>query len=292
MREEHVPGLTVDWLNAWMAALGICVLVPEVRLRWCDGPVPHACFSLPGEGPPLAELVASALPSEEQLGGLAIARARRGYVELKRTVSLADYADRAGLARRARDLSLSSTLTDLDDTPRSADGLPHSPFDPAVPRGVTLWERAVSCRKEIADPMGEVTATLAGRGERKAINGLGFDVRRLIGAVQDAEKYVDPVVELLAFASLSLFPMRGNGSEALARGWHGPAGRLGSFRWCAWDPPLDLWGVDALLDMLPQAAADAKLAKRLGARSWYHSVPYRWQSSSDVTRAYGAEAGI
>jgi hypothetical protein len=292
MREEHAAGLTVDWLNSWMAAIGVCVLVPEARLCWTDDPVPTACFALSAQAPQLVELVVAALPSAEGLAQLAIARRRDGYVELGRKVSLVQYAGRAALARQTRDMSLSSTVTDLVADTQLADDLPHSPFDPPVPRGITLWERAVSCRKEIADPVAEVAATFAGRGHRTPVNGLGFDVRRLIGGVQDAEKRVDPVIELLAFLSLRLFPMRGNGSEALARGWHGPAGRPGSFRWCAWAPGLDLWGIDALLDLLPQARTDAKLAKRLGVSAWYRSVPYRWQSSSDTTRAYGAEPDL
>jgi hypothetical protein len=101
------------------------------------------------------------------------------------------------------------------------------------------------------------------------------------------------VVELLAFLALPLFPMRGIGKrddQTLARGWHGPAGRTGSFRWCAWSPYLDWWGIDALIDLLPGARRDPSAAKRLGVTAWYHSVPYRQISSNDRTYAYGAEA--
>lgn len=30
MAEGLAPGLTADWLNAWLAAIGVTVLVPEV----------------------------------------------------------------------------------------------------------------------------------------------------------------------------------------------------------------------------------------------------------------------
>jgi hypothetical protein len=283
MREEHAPGLAVDWLNGWMAALGVCVLLPEVRLRWTDDPVPTACFAVQKEAPPLAELVEAALPTEQDLSGLAIAR-------LERTVSLPCYADRARLARKSRDTTLSSTVTDLvADVPQTG-GLPHSPFDPAAPGTTgTLWDRAKSCRRDITDPVGQLARTFAGRGIRTKNNGLGFDVRRLVAGVQDAEKRVDPVVELLAFCSLSLFPLRGNGkADPLARGWQGRASGTGSFRWCAWSKSIDQWGIDALLDLLPKARRDKKLAQRLGVARWYRSVPFR-HSERDMTRAYGAE---
>ena len=291
MREEHAPGLGVDWLNGWMAAIGVCALVPDLRLRWADGPVPTACFLVPDDAP-LPELVARSLPSEEQLGSLAIARRLDGRPELPRTVTLAAYADRAVVERQTRDASLSSTLTDLVDE-KQADDLPHSPFDPAVPRGITLWERVMSCRQAIEDPVKDLAATFAGKGRRVAANGLGFDARRLLAGVQEADKRVDPVVELLAFLAMPLFPMRGNGKQddqARARGWQGPARQTGSFRWCAWSPYLDRWGIDALVDLLPGARQDPAAAKRLGVTAWYHSVPYRWMSPSDTTRAYGAEA--
>jgi len=289
MSEEHAPGLSVDWLNGWMAALGVCVLLPDVRLSWTADPVPAACFTVPSQGRPVADLVAAALPSEDTLARLAINRRIEGRADLARTVALSAYADRASLARRTGDPSLSSTLTDLGD-PQDLANLPHSPFDPAVPRGVTLWERVLSCYREVTDPVADVAKTFVGRGRRVAVNGLGFDVRRLTAGAQEADKRVDPVVELLAFYALSLFPMRGNGSGAFARGWHAAAPRTGSFRWCAWSASLDIWGVDALIDLLPLARQDPKLAKRLGITAWYHSVPYRPMSSSDMTRAYGAEA--
>lgn len=290
MREEHAPGLAVDWLNGWLAALGTCVLLADVRLRWTEDPVPTACFLLPDQAPPLAELLAASLPTEGELATLPIARKLEGSPELARTVALATYSARAAKARATKDTTLSSTLTDLVSDQRQLDDLPHSPFDRPVPRGITLCERVASCRKEIHDPVADVAEAFAGNGRRVGINGLGFDIRRLVAGVQEADKSVDPVVELLAFYALSLFPVRGNGPRWLARGWQGPASRAGSFRWCAWLPSLDLWGIDALLDLLPGAKEDVGAAGRLGITAWYHTVPYRPMSKSDTTRAYGAEA--
>lgn len=301
MTEQHAPGLSVDWLNAWLAAIGICVLVPEVRLRWSDDPVPHACFSIPDHLGPLAEVVGERLPDEGAMGKLAIARELEGHRDLARKVSLQDYRDRAGLARHSGDTTLSATVTDLSSDPKRADDLPHSPFDPAVPKGLTLWQRALACRQAVSGPARQVEASLQGRADRVPANGLGFDARRLVGAVVDADKTVDPVVELLAFQALALFPWRGrprtgrdNGPdrfEQRARAWTDRPTQPGAFRWCAWSPSLDRWAVDALLDALPtgRSARDTALARRLGVTAWYHSVAYKAMSTSDATRAYAGE---
>ncbi len=290
MREESAAGLTLDWLNAWLAAVGVTVLAPDVRLRWTSDVVPSACFVLPPDSPPLPELVGGALPSVDDLSMLAIARGTADAGELTRKVSLEVYVERAGLARQLNDTSLSSTLTDLvAELPN--DGLPHSPFDPPAPQGITLWQRVLSCREAIRDPAVDVDATLCGRGRRIASNGLGFDARRLVAGVRgrEAPLRVDPVMEVLAFCGLALFPFRGNGEKASARGWSGPAGRRGSFQWCAWSPPLDRWAIDALLDMVGQAPASAAAASRLGITGWYRTVPYQRRGAADATRAYGAE---
>ncbi len=289
MREESAAGVTLDWLNAWLAALGVTVLVPEVRLRWTSEVVPSACFVLPPDSPSLPELVGAALPSVDDLSRLAIARQRADVKELTRQVSLEVYVERAGMARQLKDTSLSSTLTDLvAELPN--DGLPHSPFDPPAPQGITLWQRVLSCRKAILDPAVDVDASLSGRGRRIANNGLGFDARRLVAGVrQGAPLRVDPVIEVLAFCGLALFPIRGNGAEARARAWTGPGGRPGSFQWCAWAPPLDRWAIDALLDMVGSARATAAVASHLGITEWYRTVPYQRRGAADPTRAYGAE---
>jgi hypothetical protein len=287
-RVDLAPGLTLDWLNGWLAALGVTVLVPDVRLGWTSDVVPSACFTLAQGASSVAEMVGEALPSVDDLGALAIARQRSDGAELGRRVGLDTYLDRAALARRSGDTSLSSTLTDLvAELPK--EGLPHSPFDPPMPKGVTLWERLVACREAIVDPRAEVEATFAGIGRRVAGNGLGFDARRLVAGVRDAGPRIDPLLEVLAFCGLALFPFRGNGTQSRARGWTGPAGRRGSFQWCAWAPPLDRWAIDALLDMVGEARTSMALAGRLGISRWYRTVPYQAKGAADSTRAYGAE---
>jgi hypothetical protein len=64
--------------------------------------------------------------------------------------------------------------------------------------------------------------------------------------------YADPVVELLTFAALLLFPVRGNGRRIRQRLWTDNSTRRGAFQWIAWRPALDRWGIDALLDLQPR----------------------------------------
>lgn len=291
MALEPAPGLRADWLNAWLAALGIAALLPGVRLSWTPEAVPVAQFSAPDDLSPLDQALALALPSLEELDGLAIARRQPPAGDFGRKVSLEVFSERAGLARISGDWSLSSTVSDLvAELPK--EGLPHSPFDPSAPQGRTLWERVVGCRQLLTDPAQSIKATLAGRGKRVKSNGLGFDIQRLVAGVQDAEKQVDPVVELLAFAGLELFPFRGDGKSARARGWFGPAGRPGSFRWCSWADPLDRWGIDAFLDVVMGRMIGREEAARLGVVARYHTVPYQALGSADPTRAYAAARDV
>lgn len=285
-REEYAPGLTVDWLNGWLAALGVAVLLPGVRLRWTEDAVPHACFVLREDSEPLAARIAAAMPTREALDELAIARDRDGCAEFTRNVTLDVYRERAELSRVRSDWTLSSTMTDLlAELPK--EGPVHSPFDPPMPQGITLWQRVRSCR-EAMNGVDGIRESLAGRAGRVAGNGLGFDARRLVAGVRPTEPMIDPVVELLAFVGLRLLPTRGNGREVRTRGWNDRATRAGAFRWCAWRPALSLWAIDALLDLAPRAREDERLACRLGIADWYVTVPYRPLGSADVTRAYGA----
>ena len=61
MRHE-TPGLPADWLNGWLAAIGVTVLVPGTRLCWTDDGVPSAVLET--EQPvDLPKVVAEALPT-------------------------------------------------------------------------------------------------------------------------------------------------------------------------------------------------------------------------------------
>ena len=296
---EQATGLGAGWLNAWLAAIGVLRLLPDTRLRWDSRGSPRAVFAGVDRG--LAEAVADALPSVVDLEGLAIARHRAGCRELPRSVSREAYGERAAVSRaNPGDWSLAATVTDLVP----GDEIVHGPFDPAMPRGVTLYERVRSCREKLpSDPVSlveAVAATLAGRGDRVQANGLGFDVTRSSAGVDaSAEVMVDPVVECLAFEGLQLFPMRGDREQkgGRQRGFTSTASRRGAFRWPAWVQPLDLWGVDALLDQVASVLPRDRAInggvigrlRRIGVTAMYGSVYQRPRGSADTYRAYGAE---
>ncbi len=276
------PGLPGDWLNGWLAAIGITVLVSEARLSWSGTAIPVAQFDHDGDLS-LARMVAENLPPKRSLDSLAIS-------SLKRNVSLSAFRENAGKARGAGDHSLASSVSDL--VVRNDDNLPHGAFDPGAPRGETLHSRLIRCREAIPDPCPDerVALTLEGTGSRVKTNGLGFDVRRLPSGMQpDAGNWVDPLVECLCFVALSLFPTRGNGGrEVRQRGWTDRASRRGAFRWPVWSQPLGTWGIDALLDRL-HADPSFKATRRLGITGIFQSVPYEARDKSDPTRGYGAE---
>src|SRR5699024_7013937 len=113
MVTTEAPGLTADWINAWLAAIGITVLVPGVRLSWSGDALPVAVFHAEGDES-LAARVANWMPSVESVCALAIARTHGDTsVELPRKVLHDAYASRAVIARRGHDPSLASSLTDL-----------------------------------------------------------------------------------------------------------------------------------------------------------------------------------
>lgn len=296
MNEELAPGLTADWLNAWLAAIGITVLAPSIRLSWTDESIPIARFLCP-ERHSLASVVATALPDIHQLETLAIH-------EMPRQVNLAVYGECATRARqhlsawRTGDFSLAASTTDLVIDAKWKEGqeqLRHSPFDPAAP-GTTgsVYDRLVKCWEELnriaPSPAEAIAATLSGSGVRVEANGLGFDFRRLaMGVHAKSKKTVDPVVECLCYFGLALFPVRGNGRRERPRGWVDPPSRRGAFSWPVWEQPLDAWGIDALLDRVHARPQDMKMLRRYGVFGSFRSVPYKPMADADTTRAYASE---
>lgn len=270
------PGLPADWLNAWLAAIGVTVLLPGVKLSWTDDVVPHAVFWV-AQGVDLAEEVFRALPSEDELELLSTARTHRdSYVPFDRNVSLDVYRDRARIERSAGTSVLASTVTDLVEG-RANEALRASPFNTPAPGGVTLWQRLLACRTAIHEPFW-IRDTLHGQGHRIQNNGLGFDCRRAPSGVASASKepkFVDPVIEALAGFGLRLFPVRGNGRRENTRRWRGRATQAGSFTWFSWLPKLDVWAIDAVLDN----------EDRVARRRW-EVVPFQVSNASDPTRAY------
>jgi hypothetical protein len=293
MPKEIAPGLPADWLNGWLAAVGVTVLLPDVRLAWTADAVPVASFSLP-EGRSVSERISDVLGDPTWRSQLAIKGVPRKITreEFRGVAVRARLSDGAALGC---DHSLSASVTDLVRDSKSNDGaqLSHSPFDPAAP-GTTgaVFDRLSACLSKLEQIREEMTALLRGcfegNGVRVQANGLGFDPRRLVSGVQaKGEVFVDPVVEVLCFFGLMLFPIRGNGSRVDPRGWAGPASRRGSFTWPVWAPNLDVWGIDALLDRVYYG--ERQRLQRWGVRGIFRSVPYRQLDRSDPTRAYASE---
>jgi hypothetical protein len=275
------PGLTADWLNGWLAAIGVTVLVPGLKLRWTEDAVPFAVFE--GDVPEVVEAVASRLPTEAELNASVIARQREGCEEFPRNVSISAYRERAELERELHSAHLAASVSDLR-VDADLNNLDHGAFDVSAPRGETLWSRALKCATSIpSDQRAQwVRDSFAGVGHRVQCNGLGFDARRIPGSADSTDVFADPAVELLVFASLALFPTRGDGRRFIRqRGWSDRSMRPGAFTWVAWRPALDRWGIDALLD-LPAVDAQTAVAR-------YSVVPHRPRGNSDPTRAYFAE---
>jgi hypothetical protein len=286
MDATFAPGLPGRWLNGWLAALGITVLVPTVRLAWTIGPEPVALFTAETD---LSDAIAAALPDTEALSRLAIARSHpEGDGEFPRAVSLDLFRERAVYARASHDLTLEATVTDLAE----ADGgkLAHAPLDPPMPRGITLHERLATVRGALGpDPSDRIRRSLAGAGIREQGNGLGFDHRRFPAGVQpEANVAVDPVVETLAFYGLLPLSVRGDGHHARQRGWSAPPSHRGAFTWPVWSPPLDRWAIDALLD-LTWSGVDQPTLRAWGVTGLYASVSKQAKSQNDVGRAYASE---
>jgi hypothetical protein len=287
-------GLRGDWLNGWLAAVGVTVLVPEARLAWSADAVATAEFKVAPSAESSASLAAQvgeAIPGLEDLDELAIAACR-----MRRSVSLETYSACATVVRgnsRKSDFTLGASVTDLTEI-KPGKELMHSRFDPPAPRGETLWMRVRRCRVALGESeelIARVAATLEGRGVREAMNGLGFDARRLSAAAYGRdEKFVDPVIELLAFFGLALLPVRGHGdSRAAGRGWRwDPEVRASRFVWPVWSEPLDRWGIDALLGLVFAGPLGIRTSPNLGLIGGYEAVAYR-TSESDPTRGFSSK---
>lgn len=282
----EAPGWPARWLNAWLAAVGATVLVPELRLSWTEDADPFAVLHGPAD--PIA-MLAEAWPTPEAIASLPIARHLPGHLEMPRKVTREVFTDRAAYARTRPDhWALSSTVTDLaiDDD----GGLAHSPFDPPAPRGETMGDRL----QRLADALPDrsalpdlIEASTHGRVERIAANGLGFDVTRLGSLGDDTRPFVDPIVEILAFYGMALFPVRGAGiagvRRAQPRGWR-RSGRQHRFVWPIWHTPLDQYAIDALV-----LADTAGQGDRLGVSRRWASISYEARGASDVTRGFASE---
>ena len=299
MAEIACPGLPAEWVNAWLAAVGATRLEPRLRLHWTTDATPHAVLIADDADP--VELLASAWPTVESLEDLALAETW-GRPPLQRKVPVETFQKRVRAARsEASAWTISSTLTDLDV---SEDGeVAHAPFDPAGP-GPTKWlhHRLGKVHEHVNTSAGvQLTDSLCGTASRVKDNGLGFDIRRIASLADKTAKWVDPVVEVLAFFGLALLPVRGSGSDrsinksarvsALQRGWKRfPAGsnRIEPrFVWPAWSRPLDFDGIDALMDIWKWR--DRSRWASVGVHGGWRTVKYTSRGSGDTTRAFGSE---
>jgi hypothetical protein len=281
MTAHPAPGLSANWLNAWLATLGIAVLVPDAKAAWTADPLPRAVIHHDCAPSELAATVARHLPTLEEIARYSIARNLPELTEYPRNPTIESFQQRAHHARRHGDFTLAATTTDLAAGPK--DPLAHSPFNPPAPKGLTIHERLTSCRDQIGDdPTGLVARTLEGTARRIKTNGLGFDYTRIQIATDPAgDKWVDPVIEFLAFYGLGLLPTRGNGHKVTHRGWTNAPSKPGAFTWPVWTPPLSAAAIDGLLDRHWSAADPA-------TRTAYESVPYKPVGDNDQTRGYGS----
>lgn len=285
MGDYEAPGLPVDWLNAWLAAIGVTVLLGDVALRWTDEPVPHAVFV--GDVELLPERLFRALPTPREIERYAIAidhpESRTQFV---RKVSAEVFEDRAELARSQADHTLQVVATDIT----LKDGVAAcSPFNTPGPGTVkTLWHRFLRCRAALPDPCSDdIAQTFRGDAKRKPLFGLGFDYRRVTSPTWSVtQPTVDPVVECLAFFGLLFFPIRGTGSVVHTRGWHKPAGATHAFTWFAWPTPLQAPAIDALLDQLYGETSGRPSEAKVLAR--YGSLRYSGQGA-DTTVGYASQ---
>jgi len=290
MPRMRCPGLPADWLNGWLAAVGATVLDSRIRLHWTED-TPRAVLSAENVEP--IEAVVESWPDAELLKDLPIAENWNGAGRLSRKVSVGAFRERARSARGHRhSWALSSTMTDLcvEKNDRVVDG----EFNPPAPGGLTLHQRLEKVHAEVKQPSRNIRDSLNGQAVRVKSNGLGFDQTRLGSQSDDNEKYVDPVVEALAFFALAILPMRGNGREdaqgkGRQRGWLATSrdGHERKFMWPAWSQPLDCAGIDSLMDAWKPEKRSSWA--RIGVHAGWGSVERIKRGSKDVTRAFGAE---
>lgn len=297
MKEVICPGLPVDWVNGWLAAVGATRLQPKLRLRWSLDGVPRAVLCADDADP--VGLLDDAWPTGRTLQELPIAETWGNTSPVRRKVSVEDFAMRARAARSdSFSWTLSSTLTDLDV---SASGeVAHAPFDPAGP-GTIKWlhHRLVKVHGHVDPTDTRMADSLRGTSNRVKDNGLGFDIARLASQADKTAKWVDPVIEVLAFFGLALLPVRGTGndgsinrfarSSARQRGWkRSSEGRsMLCFVWPAWREPLDFDGIDALMDIWKWR--DRSGWGGVGVHGGWRSMRYQKRGSGDTTRGYGSE---
>ena len=296
MTQVTCPGLPGAWINGWLAAVGATVLDARVRLHWTVDGAPLAVLSA-AEVDPVAALIES-WPDAGLLSGLPIAENCNDAGEMRRKVPVEAFVARARVARRHQySWTLSSTMTDLCVDENGE--VEHAPFDPPVPKGLTLHQRLTSVHKKVKLSVARIRDSLAGQAVRVKDNGLGFDQTRLGSLSDKTSIWIDPLLEELAFFGLAILPVRGRGTDRTLdryadvrerqRGWRKTPGSRDPrrFNWPAWRQPLDSAGIDALMDAWKPESRATWL--QVGVHAGWRSVRFEPRGSADTTRAFGAE---
>ena len=296
MTQVTCPGLPAAWINGWLAAVGATVLDARIRLHWTTDGAPFAVLSA-AEGDPVNCLVES-WPDTALLADLPIGKDWKGAGTVPRKVSVEAFVTRAHAARgHPYAWTLSSTMTDLCVDKNGE--IVHAPFDPPVPKGITLHQRLMHVHEKVKPPAASIRDSFAGQAVRVQANGLGFDQARLGSESDETTQWTDAVIEVLAFFGLAILPVRGRGNDrrldryadvaARQRGWrHTPGNRdPRRFNWPAWHQPLDSAGIDALMDVWHPQRKPAW--SRVGVHAAWQSVLFRRSNPADPTRAFGAE---
>lgn len=283
-------------MNGWLAAVGATVLDPRIRLYWTEQHRPPVAVLSAQDTDPVECLIES-WPDTGSLDDLPIAESWKGTTAVPRKVSVDAFRERAQIARgHYHSWALSSTMTDLCVDKNALVG--HAPFDPAGP-GSTKWlhHRLKKVHKHVDRSQNHIQDALRGKPNLVKDNGLGFDQGRVGSLPDSASKWVDPVVEVLAFFGLALLPVRGLGRderlgrgvniEPLQKGWL-PHERGMEFHWPAWKQPLDRHAIDALLDAW-DPKKPSMCIRMLGIHTAWCSTRYRSRGDSDSTRAFGSK---
>ena len=299
MSERICPGLSADWLNAWLAALGTTVLDSRIKLAWSEEPLPLAVLSAEGDQDPIDILIAS-WPDRQRIVGMPLASELDGIEEsvprMERRVSVGTFAHRVRAVRSHSDTwTLSSTMTDLQ-VDENGD-VAHAPLDPPGP-GTIKWlhHRLEKVCEHIGEPSDWLPPSLAGKGIRVVDNGLGFDLTRVTTLADHSSKTVDPVIEVLAFFGLAFFPVRGqcvdlrmSRNQAIRVRQRGFLTQLDEqFAWPVWRHSIDRWGIDALFDIWHKNGRNYRKNDRLGVFTGWKMLRARPRGSADRTAAYGS----
>lgn len=273
MEQIVANGWTADWLVGWLASIGLTYRDREIKLSWTDEPVPCAVFHVTS-----VEQLEAAVPTIAEVEQLAITRHLVERHELPRKPTSEQYADRSRLSRETGDLTLGATLSDIGV--EVGKDLPHSPFDPPVPKGLTVAERLLALTPKLEE--NGLPLSFDGAGRTAVSNGLGFDLRRLAANSVPGRRAADAHAETLAFFGSVLFTQCGRGT----RGWKEESiFRTGAFQWATWHRPLDWAGIDSFLDhFYAKTRNGASLVPRV-----FESVAYRPTGSADPTRGYDGQ---